>query len=52
MPEELPALNLDAWKPKTSLGLAVKNKELTEIDTILENGNSILETQVVDALCH
>jgi small subunit ribosomal protein S5 len=50
MPEQLPELNMDAWKPKTTLGLAVKNKELTDIDSILENGTRILETQVVEAL--
>lgn len=50
MAEELPQFNIEAWKPKTTLGLAVKNKELTEIDSILDNGQTILETEIVDAL--
>ena len=50
MPEELPEFNIDAWKPKTRLGTAVKNKEITEIDDILENGSCILETGITDAL--
>jgi small subunit ribosomal protein S5 len=50
MPEELPEVNLDAWKPKTALGLAVKNKEVTDIDDILGRGQRILETEIVDSL--
>jgi small subunit ribosomal protein S5 len=50
MPEELPEFNIEAWKPKTRLGAAVKNKELTDIDAILENGERVLETEIVDAL--
>jgi len=50
MPEELPEFNIDAWKPKTQLGIAVKNKEITSIDSILDEGKRILETQIVDAL--
>ena len=50
MAEELPPLNLETWKPKTSLGLAVKNKELTEIDSVLESGQTILEMSIVEAL--
>jgi len=50
MPEELPEFNIDAWKPRTQLGTAVKNKEITSIDPILEEGKRILETEIVDAL--
>jgi small subunit ribosomal protein S5 len=50
MPEELPEFNIEAWKPKTSLGVSVKNKEITEIDSVLGAGTRILETQIVDAL--
>jgi small subunit ribosomal protein S5 len=50
MPEELPEFNIDAWKPKTSLGVAVKNKEITNIDAVLESGQRILETQIAEAL--
>lgn len=50
MPEELPEFNIENWKPKTSLGVAVKNKEIGGIDDILGSGQRILETQIVDAL--
>jgi small subunit ribosomal protein S5 len=50
MPEEIPEFNPEAWKPKTSLGIAVKSKEITDLDSILDSGNRILETQIVEAL--
>ncbi len=50
MPEELPEFNIDAWKPRTQLGVSVKNKEIAQIDEILDDGKRILETQIVDAL--
>ena len=50
MPEELPQFNIEAWKPKTQLGSAVKNKEITSIDPVLASGQRILETEIVDAL--
>jgi small subunit ribosomal protein S5 len=50
MPEELVAFNSDAWKPKTVLGVAVKNKEVTSIDQILESGKRILETEIIESL--
>src|SRR3990167_6537283 len=50
MPENLPQFNPDTWKPKTALGRAVKNKEITDIDQILESGRKILEPGIVDML--
>lgn len=38
------------WTPKTALGRAVKNGELTTIEQVLESGQKILEVEVVDAL--
>ena len=38
------------WKPRTSLGVQVKNKEITNIDKILEEGRTILESEIVDTL--
>jgi small subunit ribosomal protein S5 len=40
----------EAWKPKTSLGLKVKDGEITDIDYILDNGYRILEPEIVDVL--
>ncbi|HZX45325.1 MAG TPA: 30S ribosomal protein S5 [Candidatus Nanoarchaeia archaeon] len=39
-----------SWKPKTSIGMKVKEGEITDIDTILDQGLKILEAEVVDAL--
>ncbi len=39
-----------AWEPKTSIGKKVKTGEITSIDHILDNGENILEAQIVDAL--
>ncbi|MBN1646358.1 30S ribosomal protein S5 [Candidatus Woesearchaeota archaeon] len=41
---------LEEWKPKTSLGLKVKNKEITDIDKILDEGQAILEEQITESL--
>ena len=50
MPENLPTFNPDEWKPKTALGRAVKNKEITTIDEILASGKRILEPEITDML--
>lgn len=50
MTEELPPFNPDAWQPKTALGRAVKNKEITTIDEILNSGQAILEPQITEML--
>ncbi|MBT4823713.1 30S ribosomal protein S5 [Candidatus Woesearchaeota archaeon] len=41
---------MESWKPKTDLGQKVKNKEITDIDYILDNGLRILEPEIVDLL--
>ena len=40
----------EGWKPKTSLGIKVKNGEITDIDQILDKRLRILESEIVDAL--
>lgn len=44
------AFEKEAWKPKTSLGMKVKNGEITNIDYILDKRIKILESEIVDAL--
>ena len=44
------AFDVDSWKPKTELGKKVKNKEITNIDQILDAGIRILESEIVDTL--
>ena len=41
---------LENWKPKTTLGMQVKEKQITSLDTILESGQRILESEIVDIL--
>ncbi len=43
-------INVEGWVPKTSIGKKVKSGEITDIDTILDNGIPILEEQIVDVL--
>ena len=40
----------DSWKPKTSLGVKVKNGEITSMDQILDKRLRILEPEIVDIL--
>ena len=40
----------ESWKPKTSLGMKVKNGEIDNIDYILDNRLKILEREIVDIL--
>ncbi len=40
----------EAWKPKTSLGMKIKNGEINNIDHILDRRIKILEPEIVDAL--
>jgi len=42
--------DVNAWKPKTTMGKNVKDGKITSIDEILEQGQRILEVQIVDAL--
>ena len=44
------SFDIDSWKPQTGLGNQVKNKEIKEMDYILDNGLKILEPEIVDAL--
>ncbi|MBI3035676.1 30S ribosomal protein S5 [Candidatus Woesearchaeota archaeon] len=44
------AFEKEAWKPKTSLGMKIKNGEVSNIDYILDRRIKILESEIVDAL--
>lgn len=44
------ALEKEAWKPKTSLGMKVKNGEVVDIDYILDKRINIIEPEIVDFL--
>jgi small subunit ribosomal protein S5 len=47
---EKPTFDKEGWKPKTSLGVKVKNGEITDIDQILDNGLKIMEAEIVEVL--
>ena len=44
------SLELENWKPRTGLGKKVKNKEITNIDEILDSGQKIYEKEIVEML--
>ena len=48
--QEATAVDLSSWVPKTALGRKVKAGEITSIDQILEEGQKILEPEIVSML--
>jgi small subunit ribosomal protein S5 len=42
--------DISTWKPKTELGRKVKDREIIDVDDILDNSLKILEPEIVDAL--
>lgn len=42
--------NIEEWKPRTELGRKVKNREIIDMNQILDNAMRILEPEIVDAL--
>ncbi len=44
------AFEKEVWKPKTSLGVKVKNSEVNNLDYALDKRIKILEPEIVDAL--
>jgi len=43
-------VEIDIWKPKTSIGKKIKDKEITSIENVLDSGSKILEPEIVDFL--
>jgi len=43
-------IELENWKPRTIIGKKVKNKEITNIDEILDKGIKIYEKEIVEML--
>ncbi len=50
IPETRMPSGLENWIPKTALGKAVFNRQITSIDDILATGKKIREAQIVDSL--
>jgi len=49
---EIPSegVDLSEWVPKTEIGRKVKNGEITDINSIIDSGIKIRETEIIDAL--
>ncbi|MBD3209327.1 30S ribosomal protein S5 [Candidatus Woesearchaeota archaeon] len=45
-----PRAYLEDWQPKTAIGTLVKNKEITDIDQLLDKGIAVLEPEIADSL--
>lgn len=43
-------VDIATWKPKTEIGKQVKEGAVTDIDFILESGQKVLESEIVDVL--
>jgi len=43
-------IDMDSWKPKTSIGKMVKSGEIKDIDEILDKGYAVFEAEIVDVL--
>ncbi len=41
---------IEAWTPKTKLGIDVKNEKIKDIDEIINDNKKILEPQIIDSL--
>mgnify|MGYP001595466077 CR=1 FL=1 len=41
---------IDSWVPRTAIGRAVKEKEITSLEEVLAKGKKILESEIVDYL--
>ena len=48
--EKLKLVTREEWEPKTSLGLMVKEGEITSVEQIFDLGKRILEPEIVDVL--
>lgn len=48
--EEFKPVNIEGWRPRTKLGRDVKENTVNKIDDILDNGEKIMEVEIVDAL--
>ncbi len=49
-PREKPVFDSASWKPKTELGLEVKEGKIKDVGEILDKGLNIMEAEIVDSL--
>jgi small subunit ribosomal protein S5 len=48
--DDRPRFNIEAWAPKTQLGKDVKEHRVTSMNQVFNEGRSIQESEVIDAL--
>lgn len=48
--EKSRSFDIGSWTPKTEIGRKVKNGDIKDIDTIIDHGGKILESEIVDVL--
>ncbi len=48
--DDKPRFNIEAWAPKTQLGKDVKEHRVTSMNQVFNEGRSIQESEVIDAL--
>jgi small subunit ribosomal protein S5 len=48
--EKVKTMDKESWSPRTSIGIKVKNGEITTLEEILLSGRPILEPEIVDVL--
>ncbi len=48
--KEEKVFDINAWQPKTKLGMQVKTGQITKIEQIFDSGKTIKEVEIVDAL--
>ena len=49
-PRPLQKTDVSDWKPQTALGIEVKNREIMNIDEILDTSRRIMESEITDTL--
>ena len=49
-PKETTTVSDLEWKPRTELGKKVKNKDIVDINEVLDNKYSVLESEIIDVL--
>jgi len=50
MAEEVPSINIEEWKPRTSIGNLVKNGKISSIKELFDRNLPITEPEIVDVL--
>ncbi|MEM3939078.1 MAG: 30S ribosomal protein S5, partial [Saccharolobus sp.] len=50
MAEEVPSINVEEWKPRTTIGMMVKEGKIASIKDLFNKNLPITEPEIVDVL--